>query len=543
MDNVLENLGTDRSPAVFKKCSDAMEDGKRYENLSWRLWTRETFCCAPDQQPFFSPTWTFSRRPTSKSPTAVPELSSSVESDDSTSAVATHPDTSRCSARPKFVRHDSNENRSRGKEKHITPVDLEKIVISIKEKKELEPLAPLPILLAHPVQSRPKPSREDTTPRPSSPPPRNIPQSSTSTVATATDSDASAMTPPVGSDSSTSTDLSSHSVVRGFSMGRVSSSFRSKTHLAPTPTPILKTPNHASRMGHSKKKGATFTLGASSDEDGTSSLETHMLKTNRSSLSEGLRRPGLANGKTTSFNDKVTSIQSESYDSNDEALDSDDGEEEEPSESAIEDDDDENWEDSESESGPSSVNENGMFLRVESRPNLTSRRSMLTAMMHEPDRQKALQNAASRSTPAMRRSRTSSPNGPSLASSPKDDEPGLEMRGAAVPRSKPIIMTTSNVHPPALSPRTTRRNMLTTELTESLRKHLLWERQQKNATNNAALKRRHTSQDVKNLKQYPEPVALHGGPPITLKDEAAKNNNSWNAFFDHGLQEYHEKGW
>lgn len=526
-----------------------MEDGKRYENLSWRLWTRETFCCAPDQQPFFSPTWTFNRRRSSKSPTAVPELSSSVESDDSSSAashadIATRPNTSICPARPELVLHDSNDPRSRGKEKHITPVDLEKIVISIKEKKELEPFSPLPIPLTHPAESRPKPSRQDTTPRPSSPPPpRNIPQSSTSTVATATDSDASAMTPPVGSDSSTSTNLSSHSVVRGFSLGRVSSSFRSKTHLAPAPTPILKTSNHPSKMGLSKRKGATFTLGGSSDEDGTSSLETHMLNTNRSSLSEGLRRPGLSNGKTTSFNDKVTSIQSESYDSNDEALDSDDGEEEEPSESAIEDDDDEAWEDSESESGPSSVNENGLFQRVESRPNLTSRRSMLTAMMHEPDRQRALQNAASRSTPAMRRSRTSSPNGPSLASSPKDDEPGLEMRGAAVPRSKPIIMTTSNVHPPALSPRTTRRNMLTTELTESLRKHLLWERQQKNATNNAALKRRHTSQDVKNLKQYPEPVALHGGPPITLKDEAAKNNNSWNAFFDHGLQEYHEKGW
>ncbi|KAJ9660503.1 hypothetical protein H2201_006925 [Coniosporium apollinis] len=460
--------------------------------------------------------------------------------------VVTRPNASRCPARPELVRRGSNDHRSRGKEKHITPIDLEKIVISIKEKKELEPLSPLPIPLAHPVVSHPKPSREDTTPRPSSPPPpRNIPQSSTSTVATATDSDASAMTPPVGSDSSTSTDLSSHSVVRGFSLGRVSSSFRSKTHLAPAPTPILKTLDHPSKMGLSKKKGATFTLGGSSDEDGTSSLETHMLKTNRSSLSEGLRRPGLSNGKTTSFNDKVTSIQSESYDSNDEALDSDDGEEEEPSESAIEDDDDEAWEDSESESesGPSSVNENGLFQRVESRPNLTSRRSMLTALMHEPDRQKALQNAASRSTPAMRRSRTSSPNGPSLASSPKDDESGLEMCGAAVPRSKPIIMTTSNVHPPALSPRTTRRNMLTTELTESLRKHLLWERQQKNATSNAALKRRHTSQDVKNLKQYPEPVVLHGGPPITLKDEAAKNNNSWNAFFDHGLQEYHEKGW
>ncbi|KAF4469736.1 hypothetical protein FALBO_3357, partial [Fusarium albosuccineum] len=45
---------------------------------------------------------------------------------------------------------------------------------------------------------------------------------------------------------------------------------------------------------------------------------------------------------------------------------------------------------------------------------------------------------------------------------------------------------------------------LATELTESLRRHLLWERQQKSSTANAVLKRRHTSHDVANLKQYPE---------------------------------------
>ncbi|KAG9610539.1 hypothetical protein KCU69_g24596, partial [Aureobasidium melanogenum] len=32
--------------SVFNKISDAMEDGKRLENLSWRLWNRETFVCS-----------------------------------------------------------------------------------------------------------------------------------------------------------------------------------------------------------------------------------------------------------------------------------------------------------------------------------------------------------------------------------------------------------------------------------------------------------------------------------------------------------------
>lgn len=103
-------------------------------------------------------------------------------------------------------------------------------------------------------------------------------------------------------------------------------------------------------------------------------------------------------------------------------------------------------------------------------------------------------------------------------------------------RSKPIIMTTSNFHQQlALSPRTTRRNMLSTELTESLRKNLLWERQHKSTGNLAALKRRHTSNDVKNLRQHPEPgpvLSAHNGP-----------TNLTNDYFHAGLGEYHAKGW
>ncbi|KAK0647278.1 Transcriptional regulatory protein SIN3 [Lasiodiplodia hormozganensis] len=161
---------------------------------------------------------------------------------------------------------------------------------------------------------------------------------------------------------------------------------------------------------------------------------------------------------------------------------------EDSDESAIEDDDESQWEDSEDENGPSGDNDKVSFQRVDSKPNLTSRRSLLTTLMHEGDRAQALQNAASRSTPALRRSRAASPKRPSVTASSSTH--------AEIPRSKPIIMTTSKTHtPPALSPRSTRRNMLTTELTESLRKHLLWERQQKNSTN-AVLKRRHSSTDA-----------------------------------------------
>ena len=163
------------------------------------------------------------------------------------------------------------------------------------------------------------------------------------------------------------------------------------------------------------------------------------------------------------------------------------------------DSDDDDWEDDDNNSGPSSVNEKEMFQRVDSKPNLTSHRSLLTTLMHEGDRAQALQNAASRSTPAIRRSRTTSPNGPSTGNSPQEDS-GLMMR-QQVPRSKPIIMTTSNVHPPALSPRTTRRNMLQTELTQSLRQNLLWERQQKNSTTNAVNKRAQSAVSIPALRR------------------------------------------
>jgi hypothetical protein len=94
--------------------------------------------------------------------------------------------------------------------------------------------------------------------------------------------------------------------------------------------------------------------------------------------------------------------------------------------------------------------------------------------------------------------------------------------------------------------------MLQTELTESLRKHLLWERQQKNATNNAVLKRHQsaiaanpalrramTTNDIKSMTVFQREGT---GKPSAYRD-MAKNNSSYNEYFDQGLQEYHQKGW
>ena len=185
-----------------------------------------------------------------------------------------------------------------------------------------------------------------------------------------------------------------------------------------------------------------------------------------------------------------------------------------------------------------------MFQRVDSRSNLVSRRSMLTMMMNQPNK---IQNSNFRSSPALQRSRLTSPNGPSHPTSQPEDE-NLTMRSPDVPRSKPIIVRPS---PQSLahSPRTTRRNMLATELTESLRHHLLWERQQKSATANAFLKRRHTAHDVTNLQKFPGMKALHRGQtspamPHQSKDkDLSKINGSWTNYTDYGPWEYHAKGW
>ncbi|EME49629.1 hypothetical protein DOTSEDRAFT_68419 [Dothistroma septosporum NZE10] len=543
--------------SLFSKTSHAMEDGKRLENLSWRLWNRETFCCAPESQRPLSRSLPSQRRiPPRAAATSgdlsIPALSSSLDyassSDDDFDVDSTsHTITPRIPrARPGLRRNESGEStRSRGREKHITPIDLEKIVISIKETSRLEPIElsmPTPALpAAEPpsttvsqVLSRFDLDDEACHTASSNATPHTCAshttalESSASTVATGSQN--SHTSQPVGSQDSSSTEMSGHSIVHGFTKP---SSYRSHTNLASTqPTPILKTTSpHLGQPPPEKR--AKFILGSGSSAEDESSLETHML---RSALSESLKS---SNGtlqsskgkKQTSFKDEIAVARAAAA-RHSPVFESDD-EEDEVSESAIEDDDDSSdWEDSDDQSGPSSVNDSkDLFQRVDSRPNLSSRRSLLTTMMHEPDRAKAMQNAASKSQPALRRSRTSTPNGPSVATSPTDN--GLLHPKGQKSIPKPIITTTNTTQPLALSPRTTRRHMLSTELTESLRKNLLWERQHRSTGNLAAMKRRHTSNDVKNLKQHPEPVAL------SQKDPSKFNND----YFHQGLGEYHAKGW
>ncbi|WQF76977.1 hypothetical protein CDEST_01991 [Colletotrichum destructivum] len=218
-------------------------------------------------------------------------------------------------------------------------------------------------------------------------------------------------------------------------------------------------------------------------------------------------------------------------------------------ETAIDDDDaSTGWEDEIEEKTNLSIGQKTFFQRVDPKVNLTSRRSLITLMIEQKHHtSKDLGNIASQSPSALPWSRTSHPALPTLAVSPNDsdDAPLMMKRGIrSSPQpindvlwsaARPIHTTASHNHSQeVLSPRTTRRNMLATELTESLCRNLLWEHQQKSSTANAVLKRRHTSHDVANLKQYPEKVCLKD------KDNQIPNSEYFSELANQG---YNAKGW
>ncbi|KAI9055743.1 hypothetical protein LZ554_000684 [Drepanopeziza brunnea f. sp. 'monogermtubi'] len=533
---------------VFSRCAGSLEEGRRLENLSWRLWNRETFCCDP-----------VSEANSTTPAISIASRSSEVlefESDSSSSSdpVEIHPET---------MRHHDLHSRSRGRERHITPDDLEKMVITIKEKKDLEPLSPSHPYLSPPAMELPE-AAPVATPRIVEPVDLSV---------TSADG-ASEQSAPPSQDLSTASERSATSVVKGFSPAHVSSSYRSIPLLtAPSSLPTTDLANAPASRGPRPKKQAMFAIGASSGEDSLSeeahSLENKLKPTtaptqqkkkakfsfggssneDESSLPQNMAKAQKVESRPPMK--KVTSFQEEvaSRTINEESPFEDDvfeSEEDDIDESAIDDDDDSSdWEDSVEDSGNASIDEKTFFQRVDSRPNLTSRRSMITTLLHQNDRASALATAAApTSAPALHRSRTSSPHGPSLPGSPDSDDaaPLMMKKGlkpiAEIPRSaaQPIIQTTTNTtsHQLALSPRTTRRNMLASELTVSLRQHLLWERKQRSQTANAVLKRRHTEKDLKNLKQDPERAHM---------DQGSGSKSSWNEYYGQGLGEYHSRGW
>lgn len=546
---------------VFARCGDSVAQGRRLENLSWRYWGRETLC-VENTDLSATPTGTHlsslpcdiqrqSRRPSSDE---LPQLSGSVESAVDEDAVEFSSESSALEiARPRIRRQDScASSRSRGKERHITSDHLEKMVVDIVQDKETA-LAPLPELVSSYL-----PEEKPVEPLP------QLERSGSSTTASpckTSEVDSLEFSQAASSIESTSQNGTT-TVVRGFSpvqtptslpMAASSRSSASDTIPEPQASP-------APQTIQSQKQPATFTLGASSSlSDHAESPEVRRLtlhpKRNNvfqiggssgsgsDSLKSALHSPRLgavlkSERKTASFSNQLeTRIPSTSAIADDDEQSETEGES--IDESAIDDDDDSSdWEDSMEDSGRSSLDDKTYFKRVDSKANLTSRPSLLTLMLEQNDRHQRLGNVTSQSTSAIHRNRGYQP--PSLVASPNDsDESPLVMRRAPragplrpineVPRSIAQPIAASTTTPPiqvALTPRTTRRNMLSTELTESLRRHLLHERRQKGSTANAALRRRHTSHDVANLRQYPERAHMGETDPTDDSQYAFLGNDT-----------------
>ena len=600
------------------------------ENLSWRLWTRETFCVengsnrlAGDRANSFgsvsesssvSPSLKPKSIPKRSQPSTeeVPQLSGSVESIADEEAVELSCDPSSTDlSRPCIRRQDScGSNRSRGRERHITSDDLEKMVVSIVQEKQCLS-APFPEISPFvyptsesqqtteseeaPAVSAPEPVAESATPtvepeiEPFEPEVESEKSETEAEVESATEAfptlaaEQPSATPPAqhGNEELPGAPLqkskSTTEVIRGFSPSHIPVvipqiftprvSDKKKTA---APDDAFPEPTSAPQAKQVQSKKATFALGGSSSCEDSMSDPSRSLDMRNASMSQMMKRKtagspeeegslksafhlsrhSLAQKKQTSFSNHVMTrtIPAPAVVSEDES-DSDDIDE-----SAIDDDDDDSsdWEDSNEESGRSSMDEKNLFQRVDSTLHLPSRRSLITLMIQRSEHDVKNGLTTSQSTLGLPRTRGQH-QPPSLAASPNDsDEPALMMRHRPrgpqstlrpineIPRSaaQPILTSTVGV---ARSPRTNRRMMLSTELTESLRRHLLWERSQKTSTANAVngLKRRHTSHDVANLKQYPDPVHMNKG-----NNDNEANTGSWDHYLNRdAFDGYHAKGW
>ncbi|OWY50691.1 DUF1752-like protein [Alternaria alternata] len=217
-----------------------------------------------------------------------------------------------------------------------------------------------------------------------------------------------------------------------------------------------------------------------------------------------------------------------------------------------EEDSDGSWEDDDNEeSGLLTVFEPlPPFMRVESQTSLALRRSLITIALRQSDHASTLRNATSQLSAAIGESHTHTPNGLSTNSSPHEDS-SLMMREQAS-RPKPIAMATSDVHPPAMSPKTARRNMLTSELTGSLEKNLLSERQDKKATTNAVTERQQSAVNLPVLRRAVTAGDIKGldtnGQQAHIEAATFLDDNTpysaYNHFFESGNDyEYHPSGW
>jgi hypothetical protein len=226
-------------------------------------------------------------------------------------------------------------------------------------------------------------------------------------------------------------------------------------------------------------------------------------------------------------------------------------------EEAVEDDEDSDW-DSVDDESDSSFDEKTVFVRDDekqkkplTKPSLLSSLFLNNPELVQQQQQKQRQKEKGASRPP---------------AAPPKKQPSSNLHSALNPTEN-LLNATAQTHAPppaiALSPRTTRRNMLASELSESLRKNLLWERQQSNAyrisdptteeeppsddpTNSGGggggLKKSHTSADISTFR------SAQGSRLPRNKSAAVLNDNvtgTWREDMDDTNIDfnYHARGW
>ncbi|KTW30298.1 hypothetical protein T552_00773 [Pneumocystis carinii B80] len=156
---------------------------------------------------------------------------------------------------------------------------------------------------------------------------------------------------------------------------------------------------------------------------------------------------------------------------------------------SIDNDDDNDWDSIYDSSDSSVTNDKPIFQKIDTRLlqlQLNPQRSLLSFMLQNKVNGNLI-NSCSKSSPAIALSQTSI-----SYSISKQMPQNIQYHTTRMENQYPLV----------ISPRTIRRNMFATELSESLRKNLLWERQQRALTPYATLKRRHTEFDVTKLNEF-----------------------------------------
>jgi hypothetical protein len=491
---------------VFTKCAENLENGRRLENFSWRLWYREAHFF---EEPVHAPSpISFDRKstpqPIPSPPESVSDVSESGHSPSDLEDVGRHgvdqstPESHAQTTRPCLARQESSSRRQTVK--HLSPDSFKHLIESLeppsadaekwkalkasRESDEHLPSEFEPKLEPPPAEICPTdiPVAE-TGPTESAPPapamPKDIPGSRARTLSDAQGSPSTT--------SARSLQRVSSSIVRGFTPENPSISRRLTPPVeAAIPAPIIV-----------ERKKPTFYLGSpvsdSSDEDDAPlTLKPSIKSTSKSNLSPPDMKRSASNGgvKKTHFHEIVdTKILP--------APQTEESEDEDEDSAVMSDDDDDEWEDSGSDSGSVRGDDEHLFDKQSTQ--LTSRPSMLSTLFKSKSDYN-LPSQAFRAQNTFVRSRTSpshtprpQPVTPTLA--PVSD--GLAMR---IPAPQSGLAVNGDVSQPIpASPRTTRRKMLASELSESLRRNLLWERQHR-----ALIKRRHTSNDLAHLTEFPE---------------------------------------